>query len=129
VDEVVKCEEDVSSNKCMDSGRIEKLQKFRGADEDSVPAVVCNDLAGRGLDLVCYHVINCDFPLNPVSYISTCCFSISSSTRIQLSEFFFVIYILFQLQNILNPMLILRGRVTDRSLASNREDSLHGSRR
>lgn len=52
----------------MPSCRVENLQKFKDADEDSVPALVCTDLAARGLDLVCDHVINFDFPLNPVSY-------------------------------------------------------------
>jgi len=52
----------------MPSCRVENLQKFKDADEDSVPALVCTDLAARGLDLVCDHVINFDFPLNPVSH-------------------------------------------------------------
>jgi superfamily II DNA/RNA helicase len=73
--------EDVSSDKWKDGFRIENLQKFRDADEDSVPALVCTDLAARGLDLVCDHVINFDFPLNPVSYILTCCFSIFLSAH------------------------------------------------
>jgi superfamily II DNA/RNA helicase len=49
--------------------RVENLQKFKDADEDSVPALVCTDLAARGLDLVCDHVINFDFPLNPIDYL------------------------------------------------------------
>lgn len=53
----------------MPSCRVENLQKFKDADEDSVPALVCTDLAARGLDLVCDHVINFDFPLNPVSHV------------------------------------------------------------
>jgi superfamily II DNA/RNA helicase len=48
--------------------RVENLKKFKGEDgADSVPALVCTDLAARGLDLVVDHVINFDFPLNPVS--------------------------------------------------------------
>lgn len=48
--------------------RVENLRKFKGEEsEDPVPALVCTDLAARGLDLVVDHVINFDFPLNPVS--------------------------------------------------------------
>lgn len=49
--------------------RVENLQKFKDADGDLVPALVCTDLAARGLDLVCDHVINFDFPLNPIDYL------------------------------------------------------------
>jgi superfamily II DNA/RNA helicase len=50
--------------------RVENLKKFKGEDgADSVPALVCTDLAARGLDLVVDHVINFDFPLNPIDYL------------------------------------------------------------
>lgn len=48
--------------------RVENLRKFKGEESEApVPALVCTDLAARGLDLVVDHVINFDFPLNPVS--------------------------------------------------------------
>jgi len=50
--------------------RVENLKKFKGeGGADSVPALVCTDLAARGLDLVVDHVINFDFPLNPIDYL------------------------------------------------------------
>jgi hypothetical protein len=48
--------------------RVENLSKFRDAQDGAVPALVCTDLAARGLDLVVDHVIMFDFPYNPVSY-------------------------------------------------------------
>lgn len=47
--------------------RVENLSKFKEAQDGSVPALVCTDLAARGLDLVVDHVIMFDFPYNPVS--------------------------------------------------------------
>eukprot|EP00897_Mesotaenium_endlicherianum_P005549 jgi/Mesen1/5021/ME000025S04420 len=53
--------------------RVKNLDKFRGGgsedDEESAPALVCTDLAARGLDLSVDHVIMFDFPQNPVDYL------------------------------------------------------------
>ncbi|KAL2609140.1 hypothetical protein R1flu_027713 [Riccia fluitans] len=50
--------------------RVENLNRFREENEGrSFPALVCTDLAARGLDLVVDHVIMFDFPLNPVDYL------------------------------------------------------------
>lgn len=49
--------------------RVENLSKFKEAQEGSVPALVCTDLAARGLDLVVDHVIMFDFPYNPIDYL------------------------------------------------------------
>jgi hypothetical protein len=45
--------------------RVDVLNMFK--NEDKCPALVCTDLAARGLDLVVDHVIMFDFPLNSVS--------------------------------------------------------------
>ncbi|BBN11162.1 ATP-dependent RNA helicase DDX28 [Marchantia polymorpha subsp. ruderalis] len=50
--------------------RVENLNKFKEeTGARSFPALVCTDLAARGLDLVVDHVIMFDFPLNPVDYL------------------------------------------------------------
>lgn len=64
--------------------RVENLEQFRetfdgrGGGEEAAgrrtgggrpPALVCTDLAARGLDLVVDHVIMFDFPQNPIDYL------------------------------------------------------------
>lgn len=77
--------------------RVENLEKFKNADEDSLPALVCTDLAARGLDLVCDHVINFDFPLNPVSEFLDGYAAISSSVLVLSLPFFSLSTVLFPL--------------------------------
>lgn len=48
--------------------RVGVLNKFRSED-CKCPALVCTDLAARGLDLVVDHVIMFDFPLNSIDYL------------------------------------------------------------
>lgn len=48
--------------------RVEALNKFKNEDGNR-PALVCTDLAARGLDLVVDHVIMFDFPLNSIDYL------------------------------------------------------------
>ncbi|CAM6088770.1 unnamed protein product [Calypogeia fissa] len=49
--------------------RVENLTTFKEAQDGSVPALVCTDLAARGLDLVVDHVFMFDFPYNPIDYL------------------------------------------------------------
>ncbi|XP_024539001.1 DEAD-box ATP-dependent RNA helicase 39 [Selaginella moellendorffii] len=50
--------------------RIKNLAKFKIEDgEGPVPALICTDLAARGLDLQVDHVINFDFPSTSIDYL------------------------------------------------------------
>eukprot|EP00250_Pteridium_aquilinum_P009696 c18867_g1_i1 orf=66-1937(+) len=48
--------------------RVEVLNKFK-SENQKCPALVCTDLAARGLDLVVDHVVMFDFPLNSIDYL------------------------------------------------------------
>ncbi|EIE27092.1 DEAD-domain-containing protein [Coccomyxa subellipsoidea C-169] len=54
-------------------GRREAIAQFSNSEPgpDGQPVLVCTDLAARGLDMPAAvdHVVNFDFPLNPVDYI------------------------------------------------------------
>ena len=55
--------------------RKEAMEAFAGSNpEGSQPIMVCTDLAARGLDLPgqVEHVVNFDFPYNPVDYLHRC---------------------------------------------------------
>jgi hypothetical protein len=55
--------------------RKEAMSTFAGANpEGGQPIMVCTDLAARGLDFPgqVEHVVNFDFPYNPVDYLHRC---------------------------------------------------------